>query len=138
MRRSATIWQKKSWFDRTAIRRMVKGPVGYGPFSKTVKASSELAKGARREGEDPAGRESRTGDDASVMRNIQLRTNLHLRLSLASLVHPTQLETTPYQSPEWRMAIVRMYRVILRLHNKTVAVSLGGGKQRRRGPPKGR
>ncbi|CCW61866.1 unnamed protein product [Phytomonas sp. EM1] len=127
MRRSISNWQKQICMDRTAIRRAERGTVGYGPFSKTVKGHSALEK-HRREVKPSGGGESHGDDAASVMNNIQLSTNLYLRLSLASLLHPTQLEKIPYQSPEWRLAMVSLYRAILRLHNKTVAVSLEKSK----------
>jgi hypothetical protein len=94
-------------------------PMGYGPFSATAKAR------VLREKADATNSTS-TADaqPSTVMHNVMLQTNLSLRLSLAGLTHPSQLRDSPYQSPEWRLAFVRLYRTILRLHNKTVAVSL--------------
>ncbi|KAG5505277.1 hypothetical protein JIQ42_07484 [Leishmania sp. Namibia] len=96
-------------------------PMGYGPFSATAKA--RLAR-------EKAQKAARTSDtavpaaSATVMNNVGLDTNLCLRLSLAGLLHPSQLQKQSYRSPEWRLAFVRLYRTILRLHNKQVAVSL--------------
>ncbi|KPA76474.1 putative mitochondrial hypothetical protein [Leptomonas pyrrhocoris] len=110
-------------------------PMGYGPFSATAKTrvlrekaaadhrrqtgdSSATATAAARTASTP------TGLHTSVMHNVTLQTNLSLRLSLAGLPHPSQLRDWAYMSAEWRLAFIRLYRAILRLHNKTVAVSL--------------
>ncbi|XQJ25620.1 Complex1_LYR-like, putative [Leishmania guyanensis] len=95
--------------------------IGYGPFSATVKTRRAREK-AHKDVETPE--TAAAGASATVMNNVGLATNLHLRLSLAGLPHPSQLDDWPYASPEWRLAFVRLYRTILRLHNKVVAVSL--------------
>eukprot|EP00796_Vickermania_ingenoplastis_P004286 gene4286-3102_t len=84
------------------------GAAGYGPFSSTVRnrvVPSEHEKG-------------------TIEKNVHLESNKNLRASLASLPHPRSLESTPYRSELWQRAMVRLYRTILRLHNKPIAVSL--------------
>lgn len=106
-------------------------PMGYGPFSATAKArlarerasaAAAAAAGFSSDGADAAG--AAADGAATVMQNVGLDTNLFLRLSLAGLPHPSQLQDSAFMSPAWRLAFVRLYRTILRLHNKTVAVSL--------------
>ncbi|TPP45167.1 Complex1_LYR-like family protein [Leishmania donovani] len=96
-------------------------PIGYGPFSAAAKTrlACEKAHKAVETCDSAAAAAS-----ATVMNNVTLDTNLYLRLSLAGLPHPSQLQEWAYMSPEWRLAFVRLYRTILRLHNKAVAVSL--------------
>ncbi|KAG5484042.1 hypothetical protein LSCM1_05896 [Leishmania martiniquensis] len=96
-------------------------PMGYGPFSVTAKArlAREKTQKATATSDSAAPAAS-----ATVMSSVGLGTNLSLRLSLAGLTHPSQLQKQPYKSPEWRLSFVRLYRTILRLHNKEVAVSL--------------
>ncbi|EPY40749.1 hypothetical protein AGDE_03178 [Angomonas deanei] len=55
-------------------------------------------------------------------------------MSLAALHPPSEVGKLQYKSPEWRLAMVRLYRVILRLHNKTVAVSLETSREAQGGP----
>lgn len=100
--------------------------VGYGPFSTSAKA--RVAKEKRR----AQGNDNSPAEPSTVMHNVQLNSNLLLRLSLAGITHPSQLGALPYRSEEWRQAFIRLYRAILRLHNKTVAVSLE--TSRGRGP----
>ncbi|KPI88657.1 hypothetical protein ABL78_2261 [Leptomonas seymouri] len=99
-------------------------PMGYGPFSATAKARVLREKAeAENTNRNPAA-PALTSHTASVMRSVTLQTNLPLRLSLAGLPHPSQLQDWAYKSSEWRLAFIRLYRAILRLHNKAVAVSL--------------
>lgn len=83
---------------------------GYGPFSTAAKARKM--------------REQRDVQRVpNVMNHMQLANNINLRLSLSALTHPTQLsDSVSYKSPQWSLTMVRLYRAILRLHNKTVAV----------------
>lgn len=113
----------RSEVDVDAVAR----PMGYGPFSTTAKArvlreKTEAQNASSSSSLSPSA--SAHAAASTVMQNVTLQTNLSLRLSLAGLPHPSQLETWAYASPKWRLAFVRLYRTILRLHNKTVAVSL--------------
>ncbi|KAG5509566.1 hypothetical protein JKF63_06271 [Porcisia hertigi] len=136
VRRSASAGRCIGLFAATALRHAssaasnggrgddvetVTRSIGYGPFSATAKAR------LRRESVNRAAGTSNsatTAASATIMNNVDLSTNLYLRLSLAGLPHPTQMQDWLYASPEWRLAFVRLYRTIIRLHNKTVAVSL--------------
>lgn len=92
-----------------------KGGEGYGPFSATARrqpVSQIVDRPPCREGIPDEGT------------NVSLGANLNLRLSLANLPHPMQLDDIGYQSPAWKLAMVRLYRTILRLHNKVIAVSV--------------
>lgn len=80
---------------------------GYGPFSAIAKAKQRKQEAA-----------------PNMMRHVQLEMNLNLRLALAALPHPDQLKSMPYRGVEWCQAMGKLYRTILRLHNKTVAVSV--------------
>ncbi|GET86932.1 hypothetical protein, conserved [Leishmania tarentolae] len=107
--------------ENTSSVDAVARPMGYGPFSAAAKA--RLARERAHKAVETSDRAS-VAASATVMSNVSLSTNLHLRLSLAGLPHPSQLQDWAYMSPEWRLAFVRLYRTILRLHNKAVAVSL--------------
>lgn len=113
--------ERRGGLDVDAVAR----PMGYGPFSATAKARV-LREKAEAHASNNSGADTATeaGHPSTVMHNVTLHTNLSLRLSLAGLPHPSQLQEWAYTSPEWRLAFVRLYRTILRLHNKTVAVSL--------------
>lgn len=83
--------------------------VGYGPFSSTVKpspTSEEQGKVGTKEGK----------------RYLEL--NRQLRQSLARVKDPSSLSSIPFRSFEWSTTMIQLYRTIMRLHNKPIALSL--------------
>lgn len=51
-------------------------------------------------------------------------SNKNLRSSLSMLEHPSSLSEVSFRSEEWKRCMVRLYRTVLRLHNKPIAVSM--------------
>lgn len=104
--------------------------VGYGPHSAVAKARAARENAAM----------SANSRSTDVMKHITNDSNLGLRLALAGLTHPHDLRANfnkgelRFQSPEWRGAMIRLYRCILRLHNKPVTVSLDKSRAACGGP----
>lgn len=84
--------------------------VGYGPFSSTVKSSTSSEN-----------QKHLVPDDE---RKGYMEFNRQLRGSLARVRDPSSLSAIPFRSEEWKSTMVQLYRTVLRLHNKPLAVSL--------------
>lgn len=83
--------------------------VGYGPFSSTVKSS-------------PSSEDHGKVGGKEGKRYLEL--NRQLRESLSRLKDPSSLSSIPFRSSEWITTMIQLYRTILRLHNKPIALSL--------------
>lgn len=97
----------RRWGSVTSFA-FVRYSTSYGPFSSTVRKTVG---------------ESNGEVDSSKESDAHLLSNHLLRSALAQLVHPSQLEGIPYQSPEWKNCMIRLYRTLSRLHNRPVIVS---------------